>query len=105
MGCVYTAYMSITEADLWSMCFQGGTFDRIKQRCGGDFDQAKQSKYVQGLPGLSDKQIAELLPADLTEAYPIDASHHDMPLQHRNYRTITCVVARITSHASHTTQY
>ena len=22
------------KADLWSVCFQGGTFDRIKERCG-----------------------------------------------------------------------
>ena len=22
------------RADLWSVCFQGGTFDRIKERCG-----------------------------------------------------------------------
>ena len=97
--------MSIREADLWSICFQGGTFDRVKQRCSGDFDQAKQSKYIQGLPGLTDKQIAELLPGNLTEAYPIGASHHGITPHRRHYCTITCVVVRITSHASHTTQY
>ena len=40
---------------IWSVAFQGGTFERLAQRCSGDFSQCQQSKYVAQLPRLSDK--------------------------------------------------
>ena len=38
-----------------SAALQGGTFERLAQRCSGDFSQCQQSKYVAQLPGLPDK--------------------------------------------------
>ena len=40
---------------IWSVAFQAGTFERLAQRCSGDFSQCQQSKYVAQLPGLPDK--------------------------------------------------
>ena len=38
-----------------SSCFSGGTFERVCQRCSGDFSQTSQNKYIMGLPGLPAK--------------------------------------------------
>ena len=48
---------------IWSVAFQGGTFERLAQRCSGDFSQCQQSKYVAQLPGLSDKVRPVCIPA------------------------------------------
>ena len=39
----------------WSVAFQGGTFERLAQRCSGEFSLAQQTKYICSLPGLPDK--------------------------------------------------
>ena len=38
---------------VWSAAYLGGTMERCKERCSGDFDQMKQSKRVRSLPALS----------------------------------------------------
>ena len=40
---------------------QGGTFERLQQRCSGDMPTCEQTKYVASLPGLPDKIICERL--------------------------------------------
>ena len=42
-------------AGTWSVAFQGGTFERLQQRCSGDFSLAQQSKYIATLPGLPER--------------------------------------------------
>ena len=52
-----------------SVAFQGGTFERMQQRCSGDFATAEQSKYIATLPGLPDRVINERLASiNLTDA-------------------------------------
>jgi hypothetical protein len=36
----------------WSVAFLGGTLERVKERCAGDFNFVKQSKSTQKLPGI-----------------------------------------------------
>ena len=45
----------------WSICFQGGTFERIQERASGDFSLAKQTKYIAQLPALSERLVDERL--------------------------------------------
>ena len=42
-------------AGTWSVAFQGGTFERLQQRCSGDFSLAQQTKYIATLPGLPER--------------------------------------------------
>ena len=52
---------------IWSAAFQGGTFERLAQRCSGDFSQCQQNKYIAQLPGLPDKvwpMCKHVLPTD-----------------------------------------
>ena len=46
----------------WSICFQGGTFERIQERASGDFSLTKQTKYIAQLPALSERIVDERLP-------------------------------------------
>ena len=39
----------------------------VVYRCSGDFSQCKQTKYVMGLPGLTEQTIREQLMADINE--------------------------------------
>ena len=42
--------------------FLGGTIERVRERCAGDFDVVKQVKTVQRLPGLNSHTIGDELP-------------------------------------------
>ena len=42
-------------AGTWSVAFQGGAFERLQQRCSGDFSLAQQTKYIATLPGLPER--------------------------------------------------
>ena len=46
----------------WSICFQGGTFERIQERASGDFSLTKQTKYIAQLPALPERIVDERLP-------------------------------------------
>ena len=46
----------------WSICFQGGTFERIQERASGDFSVTKQTKYIAQLPSLPERICDERLP-------------------------------------------
>ena len=46
----------------WSICFQGGTFERIQERASGDFSVTKQTKYIAQLPSLPERIVDERLP-------------------------------------------
>ena len=48
---------------IWLVAFQGGTFERLAQRCSGDFSQCQQSKYVAQLPGLPENACPVCIPA------------------------------------------
>ena len=46
----------------WSICFQGGTFERIQERASGDFSLTTQTKYIAQLPALPERIVDERLP-------------------------------------------
>ena len=46
----------------WSICFQGGTFERIQERASGDFSLTKQTKYIAQLSALPERIVDERLP-------------------------------------------
>ena len=50
------------QVDIWSVCFQGGTFERIQERASGDFSLTKQTKYIAQLPALPERIVDERLP-------------------------------------------
>ena len=52
---------------LWSIAFLGGTLERVKERCAGDFSFVKQTKYVSKLPPISTDYAAREM-QDLNEA-------------------------------------
>ena len=45
----------------WSICFEGGTFERIQERASGDFSITKQTKYIAQLPALPERICDERL--------------------------------------------
>lgn len=52
---------------VWSLAFLGGTIERVKERCAGDFSTTKQNKAIEKLPPLSLDVTSKELPK-LTEA-------------------------------------
>jgi hypothetical protein len=42
----------------WSLAFLGGTIERARERCAGDFCKLRQSKHVQKLPTISHDWVA-----------------------------------------------
>ena len=52
---------------IWSLAFLGGTIERVRERCAGDYSLVRQTKIVQKLPALSPEWVRREL-SDLDEA-------------------------------------
>jgi hypothetical protein len=59
---------------VWSSAFTGGTIDRCKERCSCDFNQVKEAKMFNALPGLVDAEIEKVISwynEDKSEEYKV----------------------------------